>query len=263
VSGATTIEWTERTWNPTTGCDRVSPGCAHCYALTMAARLRAMGNPRYQLDGDDRTSGPGFLLTAHDDLVDAPRTWSRPSLVFVNSMSDLFHEDVPLEFIERVFDTVAETPRHTYQVLTKRHERLVELAPHLPWPSNLWMGVSIENRRFVERADHLREVPAAVRFISAEPLLGPLEGLTLEGIDWLIVGGESGARARRMELAWARDLVERCRAAGVAVFVKQLGSVWAGRGKGGDPALWPEDLRVRETPAGSAELAALPRLERR
>jgi protein gp37 len=176
VSGVTSIEWTERTWNPVTGCDRVSSGCAHCYALTLAGRLRAMGNPRYQRNGHERTSGPGFQLTTHEDLLGLPTTWRRPGLVFVNSMSDLFHPDVPLAFIERVFETMAGTSRHTYQVLTKRHERLAELAPRLPWPSNVWMGVSIENRRFVHRADHLRQVPAAVRFISAEPLLGPSRG---------------------------------------------------------------------------------------
>jgi protein gp37 len=251
MSALTSIEWTELTWNPVTGCDRVSPGCAHCYALTLARRLRAMGNPRYRLDGERRTSGPGFGLNPHLDLVDLPRRWRKPSLVFVNSMSDLFHEDLPPAFVERVYRTIAETPRHTYQVLTKRPRRLLELAPRLPWPANLWMGVSIENRRFVERADVLRQVPAAVRFISAEPLLGPLGGLCLDGIDWLIVGGESGPRARPMELAWARELVEHCHAAGVAVFVKQLGTRWAGRGKGGDSAAWPEDLRVRESPAMS------------
>jgi len=261
MSTTTSIEWTRnadgtdgRTWNPVTGCSRTSPGCSRCYALTMAARLKAMGQPRYQSDGDPRRgSGPGFAVTLHPDLIDAPRRWAKPSTVFVNSMSDLFHEEMPAEFIEAVFQTMAETPRHTFQVLTKRHERLAEVALTLPWPANVWMGVSIENRRFVHRADYLRRVPAAVRFISAEPLLGPLEGLDLDGIDWLIAGGESGHRARPCREEWLRDLRDRCQEAGVAYFLKQLGSVLAGgRGKGGGEAAVLDGRRWLETPGSLA-----------
>ena len=167
------IEWTEVTWNPSTGCDRTSPGCDHCYALTLAKRLRAMGQAKYQNDGDPRTSGPGFKLTLHPDVVDAPRTWSGSRTVFVNSMSDLFHDDVPLGFIRDVFDVMVDTPQHQYQVLTKRSKRLRQIADDLPWPANVWMGVSVETQRYAFRVDHLRDVPAATRFVSAEPLLGP------------------------------------------------------------------------------------------
>jgi protein gp37 len=189
------IEWTEATWNPTTGCDQTSPGCEHCYALTLAARLKAMGQPKYQADGDPRTSGPGFALTLHEDALDIPRRWRSPRMIFVNSMSDLFHQDVPLEFIRSVFDTMAATPQHTYQILTKRSKRLADLAGELSWPANVWMGVSIESDRYTFRARHLARVDAAVRFLSLEPLLGPLPSLGLGDVDWVIVGGESGARA--------------------------------------------------------------------
>ena len=225
MADRTGIEWTETTWNPTTGCDRTSPGCDNCYALTLAKRLKAMRNPRYQNDGDPPKSGPGFALTLHDDLVTLPHRWRAPRLVFVNSMSDLFHPDVPLEFIERVFDVMAETQRHTYQVLTKRSKRLAMLALKLDWPPNVWMGVSVESDRYAFRIDHLRTVPAAVRFVSAEPLLGPLPHLDLSGIDWLIAGGESGPGHRPMEEAWALDLRDQCAAADVAFFFKQ----WGGR----------------------------------
>ncbi len=231
----TTIEWTDETWNPTTGCDRISPGCDHCYALTMAARLKGMGSAKYQNDGDSRTSGPGFALTVHPDTLDAPMRWRKPRKVFVNSMSDLFHQDAPDEFIARVFAVMALTPHHTYQVLTKRPQRMADLL-NLPgfvasvmseilaipgctkdqrdaawcWPlPNVWLGTSIENDRYTFRADHLRRTPAAVRFISAEPLLGPLPSLDLTGIDWLIVGGESGHRSRPIEPEWVRDLRDR------------------------------------------------------
>lgn len=219
------IEWTEATWNPTTGCDRTSPGCDNCYALTLAKRLKAMGVDRYQHDGDPRTSGPGFGLTTHDDVLDVPLRWKQPRLVFVNSMSDLFHEDVPDRFIRSVFEVMSATPRHTYQVLTKRSKRLVRIASDLEWPANVWMGVSVESARYRFRIDHLRGVPAAVRFISAEPLLGPLGPVDLAEIDWVIAGGESGPRARRMDIAWGRDLRDQCIAAGVDFFFKQ----WGGR----------------------------------
>ncbi len=196
MADKTSIEWTEATWNPTNGCDRTSPGCDHCYALTLDKRLKAMGVEKYQHDGNARTSGPGFAVTLHPDALNLPRRWTTPRTVFVNSMSDLFHESVPVDFIERVFDVMSDTPQHVYQVLTKRSRRLVRLAGKLTWPANLWMGVSIENDRYAFQADHLRQVPAAVRFLSIEPLLGPVPSLRLDGIHWVIVGGESGAGAR-------------------------------------------------------------------
>ena len=217
------IEWTEATWNPTTGCDRTSPGCDHCYALTLARRLKAMGNPKYQSDGG-RLSGPGFGLTLHPDQLDVPRRWVNSRVIFVNSMSDLFHPQVPVNFIRKVFAVMADTPRHTYQVLTKRSQRLARIADTLPWPENVWMGVTVESDRFTFRAEHLREVPAKVRFVSAEPLLGPLPSLDLSGIGWLIAGGESGRGARPMHPDWVRGLRDRCRDADVAFFFKQWGS---------------------------------------
>ena len=219
------IEWTEATWNPTTGCDRTSPGCDHCYALTLSKRLKAMGVDKYQNDGDPRTSGPGFKLTVHDDALQVPFGWRQPRLVFVNSMSDLFHKDVPISFIRSVFDVVRETPRHTYQLLTKRSKRLRHVAPNLDWPANLWMGVSVESSKYNFRIDHLRDVPAAVRFVSAEPLLGPLGQVDFTGIDWVIAGGESGPRARPMDIAWGRELRDQCLREDVSFFFKQ----WGGR----------------------------------
>ncbi|WP_419919898.1 DUF5131 family protein [Candidatus Poriferisocius sp.] len=219
------IEWTEVTWNPTTGCDKTSPGCDNCYALTLAKRLQAMGQTKYQNDGDPRTSGLGFALTVHEDTLAAPHKWKSPRLIFVNSMSDLFHPEVPFDFIKRVFTVMAETPQHTYQVLTKRSKRLATLAERLDWPPNVWMGVSVETCRYAFRLDHLRSVNAAVRFVSAEPLLGPLPNLDLSSIDWLIAGGESGPGARPMDEAWVRDLRDQCGTAGVAFFFQQ----WGGR----------------------------------
>lgn len=210
------IEWTEATWNPVTGCDKVSPGCAHCYAEAFAERWRGVADHPYE---------QGFDLRLWPQRLDQPQRWKRPRMIFVNSMSDLFHERIPLDFIRQVFDSMLEAHWHTFQILTKRPERLVEVVDDLPWPENVWMGVSIENRRFVQRADALREVPAAVRFISAEPLLGPLEGLELDQIDWLIAGGESGPQARPMKVEWVRELRDRCGEEGVAFFFKQ----WGGR----------------------------------
>lgn len=235
------IEWTEATWNPTTGCDRTSPGCENCYAMTLAKRLQAMGQPKYQKDGDPRTSGPGFGLTIHEAALGIPYRWRSPRVIFVNSMSDLFHPQVPLDFIRRVFRVVDETPQHTYQVLTKRSKRLSQVGGQLSWPANLWMGVSIESDRYRFRVDHLRTVDAAVRFVSAEPLLGPLPGLDLSGSDWLIAGGESGSNARPMHEDWVRDLRAQCNAGGVAFFFKQ----WGGRtpkagGRQLDGRLWSE-----------------------
>jgi protein gp37 len=209
-----TIEWTEMTWNPVTGCTKVSEGCRHCYAERMALRLRAMGNRRYV---------NGFDVTLHDDLVDLPRTLRQPRVIFVNSMSDLFHEDVPGEFIGRVFETMAACPQHTFQVLTKRSRRLKEMADRLSWPANVWMGVSIEDERVLNRIDDLRQVPAGVRFLSCEPLIGPLEKLPLDGINWVIVGGESGPGARPMKQEWVESILKQCRRAKVAFFFKQWG----------------------------------------
>ena len=219
------IEWTEATWNPTTGCDKTSPGCENCYALTLSKRLKAMGQVKYQNDGDPRTSGPGFGLTLHPDTLEIPRSWTSPRTIFVNSMSDLFHKDVPESYIHQVFAAIAGTPQHQYQVLTKRSKRLAGIAGRLDWPPNLWMGVSIESARYRYRVDHLRTVGAAVRFVSAEPLLGPLENLDLKGIHWLIAGGESGPGARPMETSWVADLRDQCATADVPFFFKQ----WGGR----------------------------------
>jgi protein gp37 len=210
------IEWTEATWNPVTGCDEVSPGCAHCYAKTFAERWRGVPGHHYE---------QGFDLRVWPERLEQPLKWKRPRRIFVNSMSDLFHEHIPDDFIADVFDVMSRADHHVFQVLTKREGRLLDLAPDLPWAPNIWMGVSIENRRFVERASALREVPAAIRFISAEPLLGPLEGLDLSGIDWLIAGGESGHRHRRVDPAWVTALRDQCADDDVAFFFKQ----WGGR----------------------------------
>lgn len=232
----TAIEWTESTWNPVTGCSEVSPGCAHCYAKTFAERWRGIAGHPYE---------QGFDLRLWPTRLDYPVKWKRPRMIFVNSMSDLFHEDIPFEYVKRVFAVMHEASHHTFQILTKRHERLSELAPLLDWPPNVWMGVSIENKRWVLRADHLREVPAAVRFISAEPLLGPLTGLDLMGVDWLIAGGESGPRHRPVHADWIRGLREDCHKKGVAFFFKQWGGI---RAKSGGRLLdgreWNEMPRV-------------------
>ena len=208
------IEWTEATWNPVTGCTQVSPGCAHCYAKTFAERFRGVPGHPYEY---------GFDLTLRPDRLAQPLQWKKPKLIFVNSMSDLFHEDVPEEFIRQVFDVMVAADWHTFQLLTKRPQRLAELAPTLPFPDNLWVGVSVENQRWTCRIDDLRRVPAAVRFLSCEPLLGPLQ-LELRDVHWVIVGGESGPRARRMDSAWARGIRKQCQDAGVAFFFKQWGA---------------------------------------
>ncbi|WP_064444366.1 DUF5131 family protein [Rhodococcus sp. YH3-3] len=219
------IQWTEVTWNPVTGCDKVSDGCEHCYAMTLSKRLKAMGSEKYQNDGDPRTSGPGFGLTLHPDALELPRRWQVPRTVFVNSMSDLFHAKVPLSYVQDVFDVMRETPRHTYQVLTKRALRLRRLSDQLDWPPNVWMGVSVENSAVLGRVDDLRCVPAAVKFLSCEPLLGPLDSIDLTGIGWVIAGGESGPGYRPMDVAWARAIRDSCRDANVPFFFKQ----WGGR----------------------------------
>jgi protein gp37 len=193
--------------------------------MVLAKRLKAMGSSRYQTDGDPRTSGPGFGLAIHPETLRLPSTWRSPRLVFVNSMSDLFHPKVSASYVKEVFQVMEATPRHTFQLLTKRSKRLLALAGDLPWPSNLWMGVSVESDEYSFRAEHLRQVPAAVRFVSAEPLLGRLTSLGLTDIDWLIAGGESGTGARPVDTTWVRDLRDRCNASGVAFFFKQ----WGGR----------------------------------
>lgn len=265
MSGTTSIEWTDRTWNPVTGCTKVSPGCDRCYAETIARRFA--GTPAFP---------NGFSVTLHQQRLDAPLRWRKPARVFVNSMSDLFHDGVPDQYIAEVFAVMAATPRHTYQVLTKRHARMRSLlsAGHfrdrvaaeldaindsswrarLGWPlPNLWCGVSAEDQHRAElRIPALLATPAAVRFVSAEPLIGPIDLHDRWGrLDWVIVGGESGPGARRMDPDWAAALVGRCRELGVAPFVKQLGSAH-GPGKGGDPARWPTGLRVREFPTRTA-----------
>lgn len=314
---STEISWTDETWNPTTGCDRVSPGCDHCYAMTLAKRLKGMGSAKYQRDGDPRTSGPGFGLTVHPDALDIPIHWRKPRRVFVNSMSDLFHPDVPASFIRRVWSTMSVTPRHTYQILTKRPQRMAKFmdAAVQEWGEglltvlpNVWLGTSVENQRYADlRIPHLLATPAAVRFLSIEPLLGPVDlsvylgahherssrslpqvrrgseasacrersgaasrsrraedGIRAGGesndplrggippevapsIDWVIVGGESGPGARPMEREWAENIVEQCQAAGVAVFVKQLGTLLGGKHHQ-DIDTFPAGLQRREFP---------------
>ena len=214
------IEWTEATWNPVTGCDKVSPGCAHCYAERMARRLQGMGQRNYV---------NGFELTLQRQMLEAPLHWRRPRRIFVNSMSDLFHAEVPIEFIQDVFAMMNKAGWHEYQILTKRSERLLEIHRSLPWSSHIWMGVSVENHRFVHRIDHLRRTDARVKFLSLEPLLGPLPELDLRGVHWVIVGGESGPRARPMQQSWVTDIRDQCRAAGVAFFFKQWGGVFKSR----------------------------------
>ena len=212
------IEWTEVTWNPVTGCTKVSPGCKFCYAESMARRLRAMGVDRYR---------SGFKLTLQEDLIDLPKRWRKPRTVFVNSMSDLFHDEVPLEFTKRVFATMEQTPQHTYQILTKRSHRLREIASHLPWPRNVWVGVSVEDQQRLSRIPDLVEVPAAVRFLSIEPLLEALPDIPLRGVHWVIVGGESGHQARPIQKHWVREIRDQCIEEGVPFFFKQ----WGGKNK--------------------------------
>jgi protein gp37 len=208
------IEWTDTTWNPVTGCTKISPGCLNCYAERMAKRLQAMGQPNYR---------DGFKVTMHEDVLKAPFGWRRPSMVFVNSMSDLFHKAVPVSFIQKAFEVMRSLPQHQFQILTKRAERLSELSPLLPWTENIWMGVSVENKDYIQRIDILRQTGAQVKFLSIEPLLGPISRLDLTGIDWVIVGGESGPRARPMKKEWVTDLRDQCLDAGVAFFFKQWG----------------------------------------
>lgn len=210
------IEWTESTWNPVTGCTKISPGCKHCYAERMAKRLNAMGQPNYV---------NGFELTLHKDALELPLRWKKPKTIFVNSMSDLFHEDVPDTFILSAFDVMRRASWHRFQVLTKRSERMTAISPRLPWANNIWMGVSVENADTAFRIDYLRRTEAHIKFLSLEPLLGPLPHLDLSGINWVIVGGESGPGARPMDEGWVIDLRRQCQRAGVSFFFKQWGGV--------------------------------------
>jgi len=232
MAQASSIEWTEATWNPVTGCTKVSPGCKHCYASRMAKRLQGMGQPRY---------ADGFQVTLQEDLLDRPLRWRKPKLIFVNSMSDLFHDAVPETYIQQVFEVMGEAEQHQFQILTKRAERLAELGPRLSWPSNVWMGVSVETEAYAWRISRLGSVPAAVRFLSLEPLLGPLGELSLQEIDWVIVGGESGPGARPMEADWVRSIRQQCLDEEVPFFFKQWGGVWKKRhGRELDGRTWDE-----------------------
>lgn len=208
------IEWTEMTWNPTTGCNKVSAGCKYCYAETMTRRLQSMDLDKYK---------DGFQLRIHPEALSIPYTWKSPKVVFVNSMSDLFHKDVPMSFIQQVFDVMNDNPQHVFQVLTKRSDLLLKYNQHLKWSHNIWMGVSVENQKVSYRIDDLRKTNARVKFLSCEPLIGPLEGLNLEGIDWVIVGGESGRTPRPMKEDWVLDILDQCKQAGVKFFFKQWG----------------------------------------
>ncbi len=210
------IEWTESTWNPLTGCTKISPGCKHCYAERMAKRLHAMGQPNY---------ANGFKLTLHPQALEIPLGWKKPQMIFVNSMSDLFHKDVPVDFIQQVFDVMRRADWHRFQVLTKRAERLLEIDPQIDWPSNVWMGVSVENQDYKYRIDLLRQTHAKIKFLSLEPLLGPLPRLNLKGINWVIVGGESGPGARPILEGWVIDIRDQCKAKRVPFFFKQWGGV--------------------------------------
>jgi protein gp37 len=212
----TKIEWTDTTWNPVTGCTKISSGCKYCYAERMARRLEAMGQERYR---------NGFDVTLHHDLIEQPLKWMKPRMIFVNSMSDLFHEDIPLEFIQQIFYTIEQCPQHIFQILTKRSQRLYHLAHKLFWPENVWIGVSIENESTVSRLKDLQHVPAFIRFLSCEPLLGPLKNLSLEGIHWVIVGGESGPGARLMRPEWVESILHQCKQQHVEFFFKQWGGV--------------------------------------
>lgn len=227
ANGRTAIEWTDRTWNPTTGCNKVSPGCKHCYAETVTRRFTSH-------------FPDGFRFTLRPERLEDPKRWRKSSMVFVNSMSDLFHEQMPFDYLEQIFAVMEACPHHIFQVLTKRDGRLAELAPRLPWPDNVWIGVSVETQKYVKRIDRLREVPAKVRFLSCEPLLGPLR-LDLTDIQWVITGGESGPRHRPIDVTWVRSIRDQCTSAGVAFFHKQ----WGGRhakvgGRELDGRLWDE-----------------------
>lgn len=214
MAAQSSIEWTESTWNPVTGCNKISPGCKHCYAERMAKRLQAMGQPNYV---------NGFDLTLHERALQLPLKWKKPQTIFVNSMSDLFHTEVPVAFILKAFEVMRRANWHNYQILTKRSARLLELDSILPWAPHIWMGVSVETEDYAFRIDHLRRTTAHIKFLSLEPLLGPLQRLNLNAIDWVIVGGESGPGARPMNPLWVIDIRNQCQKAGVPFFFKQWG----------------------------------------
>jgi protein gp37 len=233
-----TIEWTEASWNPVTGCTKVSPGCKYCYAERLAYRLKKMKNPSYS---------QGFRLALHENILLLPIKWKRPKMIFVNSMSDLFHEDIPVEFIHKVFDVMQGAGWHKFQILTKRSQRLLELNQNLTWSENIWMGVSVETKDYLFRVDHLKQTQAKIKFLSLEPLLGPIQNLDLEGIDWVIVGGESGPNARKMEPEWVVEIRDQCQAAGVPFFFKQ----WGGKNKKKEGRIledrvWDEMPRIKQ-----------------
>jgi len=246
------IEWTDATWNPVTGCSKISPGCKHCYAERMALRLQLMGQPRYR---------DGFDLTLQSDLVDKPLSWSTPRFIFVNSMSDLFHEAVPLSFIQRIFSVIHRADWHVFQVLTKRARRLEEVSGRLNWPPNLWIGVSIESQEYLWRKECLGQVPALVRFLSLEPLLGPLGRIQLAGIHWVIAGGESGPGARPVNATWVRDIRDECIEARVPFFFKQWGGVRKSRsGRTLDGQTWDQmPMSLRPAPV---QRSSTPRVSR-
>lgn len=232
MASGSRIEWTDATWNPVTGCTKVSSGCAHCYAERMAKRLQGMGQANYR---------NGFALTLQEHMLDVPLRWRQPKRIFVNSMSDLFHEDVPVAYIRRVFSVMRRASWHQYQILTKRAKRLADIGPRLPWADHVWMGVSVETSRYADRIECLRRCGAHIKFLSLEPLLGAMPSLDLEGIDWVIVGGESGPGARAMNPEWVRDIRDQCRRAGVAFFFKQWGGVFKkSNGRHLDGRTWDE-----------------------
>ncbi|MBI4557644.1 MAG: phage Gp37/Gp68 family protein [Candidatus Hydrogenedentes bacterium] len=243
---ASAIEWTEATWNPITGCSKVSPGCKHCYAERLAKRLQAMGQPNYV---------NGFELTVHEQMLSLPFRWREPRRVFVNSMSDLFHEAVPVDFIRAVFEVMYKASWHTFQILTKRSRRLLDLSPMLSWQPNIWMGVSVEHEKYQFRINDLRETGAQIKFLSLEPLLGRLSSLDLERIDWVIVGGESGPGARPMRVEWAREIRDQCQRTGTPFFFKQWGGIIKSRnGRQLDGQLWDEMPGFVPSPPTQREL---------
>lgn len=245
------IEWTDATWNPVTGCTKFSPGCKNCYAERLALRLREMGNARY---------ANGFSLTLHPEALDLPLRWTKPKMIFVNSMSDLFHDSVPEDYIRKVFDVMVKAHWHKFQILTKRADRLSRIAQRLPWPAHIWQGVSIESQAYVNRVPLLRRVPATVRFLSIEPLLGPIPNLPLEDIHWVIVGGESGPGHRPIRVEWVRDIRKQCVSANVPFFFKQ----WGGRtpksgGRKLDGRFWDQMPQTNHTPLDSNRWLLEPR----
>jgi protein gp37 len=244
------IEWTEATWNPVTGCSKISPGCKHCYAERMARRLQAIGHPHYR---------NGFSVTLHEDALSLPLRWKRPQAIFVNSMSDLYHRDVPFSFIKKVFDVMHQARWHRYQILTKRAERLAELNDKLPWASNIWQGVTVEHPDYSHRIDLLRETGAHIKFLSLEPLLATMPRLKLRGINWVIVGGESGPGARPMPVDWVTEIRDQCRNAGVAFYFKQWGGVFKKRhGRTLDGRTWDEMPDTSPPSATTRQLELVP-----